>query len=232
VNAEGSRDLVVAVLFVGAICWDSRAGVIGDTRSNWQLIALMAVLLGLWLSGARERRNPSPHELNLRHATRPIGAAAVGLALAIPVSVVPILHDELVNLLHDPASNWLACALLGLVVTYGAASFVLGAHRCWGIVGDGLLASRAFFRMAWGAVAILYLRRFYPWHTFDWSLDGLVTVLHASVGYTGLWCVVTGAGRFVLLVSGGGTALARVRRHIGQTRLVLRPVSRPWWQFW
>jgi hypothetical protein len=232
VNTEGSRDLVLVLLVAGIVCWDSCADVIGNTRSNWQLLALLAVLLGLWLAGTRERRDPSPHELNLRHANRPIGAAAVGLALAIPVSGAPTLHNGLVNLLRDPAGNWLACALLGLMVTYGAASFVLGAHRCWGIVGDGLLAARALFRLAWGAVAILYLRRFYPWHAIDWSSDGVLTVLRAGVGYIGLWCVVTGAGRFVLLMSGGGTALARVRRHIGQTRLVLRPAHRPWWQFW
>jgi hypothetical protein len=232
VNAEGNRDLVVAILFAGAICWDSRADIIGNTTGNWQLLALLAILLGLWLTGARERHNPSPHELNLRHATRPIGAAAVGLALASPVEGVRPLHDELVHMLHDPASNWLACALLGLVATYGAASFALGAHRCWGIVGDGLLAARAFFRLAWGTIAILYLRRFYPWHALDGPFDGLGTGLRAGVGYIGLWCVVTGAGRFALLVSGGGTALARVSRHIRRTQLVMRPASHPWWKFW
>ena len=64
------------------------------------------------------------------------------------------------------------------------------------------------------------------------SLPGFLAL--AALFLTSLFFALNGAVRFLLLtVGGGGNALARVNRHIRQTRVVMRPARRrPWWMFW
>lgn len=191
---------------------------------------LLAAPFIWWQDRDRRRRLISPHELNLRRATRPLGYVAV-LAWTVWLFGARSLRDLLASELHDPAANWIPLALIGAALLYGITSFAVGLRGCWGVRSDGFLPMTAAMRFALGVGGLVLLmsnevtRRTAPdlWTASGWMLLTFVAVWNAAVG----------AARFVLLAIGDSTALGLVNRHIRQTQIIMRPVRpRPWWKFW
>jgi hypothetical protein len=153
---------------------------------------LIGAVVGMVRAHAQRRRYLSPHELNLRRASHPLGVAAVLFAAHWLYGAR--VRDGLVAL---PLDGWVLVALCGVVFVFGAASFVSGAGRCAGL-RDGMLATRAFFKLAGGAVICAYVWRLPLWRAY---LDAsLFPYLAPPVFFIGLWCLVTGAVRMLLLL--------------------------------
>lgn len=194
--------------------------------------ALLALLLltpwELWQAHLRKVRSLSPNELNLRRASQPLGLMAVSMFIVWRFGLSDDVAERFVPLVSDPAENVVPAALLAGALLYGLASFLTGAARSWGVRGDGLLPTRTFLKCAAGVVGLMLL------HTETrGGGDFWAELWQLPLETVAIWCVVTGAVRFFLLSVGGGSALGRVRRHIRQTQIVMRPVrSRPWWRFW
>jgi hypothetical protein len=180
---------------------------------------------------AQRLRLLSPHELNLRRATHPLGVLAL-LAWFAWLFGVRDLVGALAPVLLHPSDNWLSAALLGAVLLYGLVSFIAGASQCWGARSDRTLPFWAFVELALGVAG---LRFHWLWNVdlargFD-AAPGLVALwlllLAASI-----WCAVVGGARFLLLTVGGGNALAQIIKHIKRRNAPLRPGRRPWWRLW
>jgi hypothetical protein len=172
----------------------------------------------------------SPHELNLRQATQPLGVSTV-LAWCFSFFGAPGFTHAITRRVTDPIDNWLPVTVLAIALVYGTASFISGVVRCWGMRSDRMLPTRAFFKLAIGGIGVALLRQnqvtIRPggeiWPALLWF------ALHTAA----VWCVAVGTARFILLTIGGGSALRRVNRHIQQTQVVMRQVrTRPWWKFW
>lgn len=162
------------------------------------------------------------HEINLRRASHPLGLFAVLLALWW-------LEGSQIN--HARAAlgvdSWILAALGGVVFVFAAASFVAGVHRCAG-TPDGLLATRAVFKLAAGAVICAYVWRLPLWRAY---LDAsLFPYLAPPVFLIGLFCVVTAAVRLLLLVVPLSGALATIRKLLRKRNRPIRPARRFW--FW
>jgi hypothetical protein len=189
------------------------------------IAALVLIPIELWQLHARHKRSLAPHELSLQRATHPLG----GIAVLLFVFGFASIEDALTPLVVDPAVHWLSVAALAAVLLYGLASFITGASRSWGVRGDGMLPARAFIKLSAGVVGLLMISS----ETRAGVDDNSRALLLLVLGAISVWCAVTGAVRFVLLMGGGGGALGRVRRYIRQTQVVMRPArSRPWWRFW
>ena len=178
----------------------------------------------LWFAHAQRRRMLSPHEINLRRASHPLGLFAVLLTL---------WWIEGARITHARAAlavdSWMLAALGGVVFVLAAASFVAGVHRCAG-TPDGLLATRAVFKLAAGAVICAYVWRLPLWRAY---LDAaLFPYLAPPVFLIGLWCAVTGAVRLLLLTVPMSGALAAIRKILRRRNAPLRPARRRRFWFW
>jgi hypothetical protein len=192
---------------------------------------LLSAPFAWWQNQAAKWRLLSPHEINLRRATQPLGFIAV-LAWFVWVMGARTIRGALAPvLLLDPAANWLPLALLAALLLYGFASFLAGVRGCWGVRSDPMLPVRAFARLALGGGGLALLmsnevtRRTAPdlWTALGWLL----------VTFVAVWWAAVAAARLVLLNVGGGSALGLVNRHIRQTQVVMRPArARRWWMFW
>jgi hypothetical protein len=191
--------------------------------------ALLVAPFELWQAHAQKRRLLSPHELNLRRATQPLGLLALLAGCAWLLGVRDVAAALAPVFLH-PSDNLVLAVLPLAGLFYGVASFVTGAGRCWGVRSDGMLPVWAFFKLALGVGGLWLLR------DMRGPSDDLAALFRLALDAMALWCAVVGGARFLLLSIGGGNALARVQRHIQQTQIVMRPVSparlRPWWLFW
>jgi hypothetical protein len=155
------------------------------------------------------RRGPmlSEPELNLRRASRAAGCIAVLLLAAV---------------FYGDAGP-LALLFAGVVVLC-LVQIIIGLVGCWGLRKRELaVASGAW--LVFGIGLLLYLALHFPLLRLrldDWQ------VIAAQAGFgTGIWCLVTGALRLlVLTLGGGGGALRRILRHIGRRVGSLRP-ARP-----
>jgi hypothetical protein len=194
------------------------------------ILTLCAVLLllpfELWQAHAQKLRNLSPHELNLRRATQPLGAATLLLAgwwLFGDLGAGQALE----KITHHPADHPWVSALLGGALLYVSASFITGMRRCWGTRSDGMLPVRAFLKMALGFGGLALLHSGWPV-----VVDARTHLLWLAIGAASIWCISVGAARFLLLTVGGGNARRAVQRHINQRNAPLRAARRPWWRLW
>jgi hypothetical protein len=176
----------------------------------------------LLLAHAQRRRMLSPHEINLRRASHPLGLFAVLLAL---------WWLEGSHAAHARAvigvNSWILAVLAGVVFVFAAASFVAGVHRCAGLP-DSLLATRAVFKLAASAVICAYVWRLPLWRAY---LDAaLFPYLAPPVFLIGLWCAVTATVRLLLLTVPMSGALATIRKILRRRNAPLRPARRR--RFW
>jgi hypothetical protein len=190
-------------------------------------IVLLLIPLELWQASAQKRRLLSPHELNLRRATQPLGVIAV-LAWCVwffgerGIALTPLVLDSVANLLPVTA--------VGAALLYGTASFISGASRCWGVRSDGMLPTRAFFKLAIGAAGVALLHRNQV--TAALGNELWPALLWLALNIAAVWCIAVGAGRLILLTTGGGNALRTMVRAANKRNAPLRPARRRWWQWW
>lgn len=179
-----------------------------------QLVADL-LRLGRWL--AQRNRFLSPHELNLRRASHPVGALALLLAAWW-------LYGAQLDAARAAygVDAWLLAALASVAVIAGASSFVVGTGRCAGL-RDGMLAARAFFKLTGGALLCFWLPRLPAWRAIDAAASGMLAPAMLLVG---VWLLVTGCMRFVLLALPVSGALAKVRRAIDRNRNQWRSARR------
>jgi hypothetical protein len=190
--------------------------------------ALLLIPIEMAQASAQKRRLLSPHELNLRRATQPLGFIAV-LAWCAWFFGVPDITQALTPLVFDPAANWLPFGIAALLF-FGMASFISGASRCWGMRSDGMLPARAFCKLAIGVIGIFLLRQNKP--TISPGGEIWPALLWFALHIAAVWCVAVGAARFILLTIGGGSAL-RIMTHAANKRNApLVPARRRWWQWW
>jgi hypothetical protein len=177
---------------------------------------------------AQKLRLLTPHELNLRRATQPLGFLAL-LAWSIWLLGARDIGVSAAAVLLHPSENW-PVLLLGAFPLYGLAAFVAGASQCWGMRSDPMLPCRAFVKLGIGAAGIWFL---WLWnvdlgHAFD-TAPG-ITALWLLLVAASIWCAVVGVTRFLLLTIGGGNAFAQAARWGAQTQIRMRPVRLgPWW---
>lgn len=204
-----------------------------DDDEGGGMLYLLALLLllpfHLWQAQAEQRRLLSPHELNLRRATQPLGLVAL-LAWAAWQFGTRDVGELLRSIMLNPVDNWGLAALLCAGPLYGLASFIIGAWHCWGLRSDGMLPVWAGCKLA---VGVIGLRILGVWgddmtRTFDFGPELRLCLVAVSI-----WCTVIGGTRLMLLTMSNGNALRVVKKHIQQTQVVMRPVRRrPWWRFW
>jgi hypothetical protein len=195
------------------------------------LATLCAVLLfapfEIWQAHVQKLRTLSPHEINLRRATQPLGLVSLLLS-ALWLSGAQGVGDRLADIARHPADNTLPAALLGAALLYGLTSLITGTRRCWGVRSDGMLPVRSFFKLALGVAGLVLLRRGWPRVDDTWT-----SLLWIVVSATSIWCAVVGAARFLLLTVGGGNALRVINKQLNRRNAPLRPAHlRPWWRFW
>jgi hypothetical protein len=192
--------------------------------------ALLLIPFEMAHGSAQKRRLLSPHELYLRRATQPLGVMAV-LVWCFWFFGTPEITQALTPLVFDPAGNWLPLIGIAALLLFGMASFISGVSRCWGMRSDGILPTRAFFKLAIGVIGIVLLRQNQV--TIRPGGEIWPALLWFALHMAAVWCIAVGGARLILVTTGGGSALGRVNRHIQQTQVVMRQVrSRPWWQFW
>jgi hypothetical protein len=191
-------------------------------RAPFQLIGAV-----VWMvrAHAQRRRSLSPHELNLRRASHPVGVAAVLFAMH---SFYGARISQAITTI--PLDRWALMTFAGVVLIFGLASFVSGVNRCAGMP-DSILATRAFFKLAVGTVICVYVGRLPLWRAY---LDAsLFPYLAPPLFLIGLWCVVTGAVRLLLLVVPLSGALATIRKLLRKRNRLIRPARRRrFWWFW
>lgn len=190
------------------------------------LFALAGTGRRLWLMNAQRRRFLTPHELNLRRASHPAGVLAVlltthALYAARFGSALAALND------HHLLMSLAAVAIIG-----GLVPFLVGVRRSAGL-RDGILTMRAAFRIALGLVLVFWLARL-PVAAFDAGAQGEYgEAFRQTALLFGLWFLVTGGMRLLLLTVGGGSALRLVRKLLHRRNATMRPARRRrFWWFW
>jgi hypothetical protein len=180
----------------------------------------------MWQVHVQKLRTLSPHEINLRRATQPLGLVALLLSANWLLGAQDV-GDALVDIARHPGDHPLSAAVLGAALFYGLASFLTGTRRCWGLRSDGMLPVRAFFKLAIGVAGLVLLRGGWPHVSGGWEM-----LLWLATGIVSVWCTVVGAARFILLTVGGGNARRSVLHHISRRNAPLRAARRPWWRLW
>lgn len=195
-------------------------------------ISLPLALAGGLLRGSmrgwqawRGSRRPmlSEPELNLRRASRAAGCIAV-LVLAAVLYDANGGHAEILRVMAAPGDAGPLALLFAGVVVLCLVQIIIGLVGCWGLRKRELAVASCAW-LVFGIGLLLYLALHFPLLRLrldDWQ------VIAAQAGFaTGIWCLVTGALRLlVLTLGGGGSALRRILRHIGRRVGSLRP-ARP-----
>ncbi len=191
------------------------------------LFTLLAMLLlapfQLWQEQAQKRRLLSPHELNLRRATQPLGVAAVLLWVA-SLHGARDIGGVLADLAARIPDKGPVAVVVGAVLLCGLASFVIGLRGCWGARSDRMLPAWAFFKCAAGVGGLVLLRR----NAGGWMDGGDIwmSLLWLALNSAAVWCATVGAARFLLLTVGGGDALRIAGRIRKQRNAPMRPAKR------
>lgn len=180
------------------------------------ILGALAPIL-MWVERAERFKRLSPLEQNLARASH--GAALITFTLLVAFFLYGAqgVFGFIPWLISNPAEAWPAALFFGSLLTYGLVRFVVGVHRCRG-ARDGLLATRAFFKLVFGFAVGLYLWYLFPWSVIGPSFWGALAVV--AVFLIGLWCAITGTVKFLLLTLGGSNALGLVAQQIRQRTAV------------
>jgi hypothetical protein len=183
------------------------------------LITLVLVPVELWIAARASWRSLPEIEKNLRLASHPPALAAVAAFAAVRFHVHG-LGDELAALIARPIDNELVLSIGGGLLLFVAVLWLVGVSLSLG-VRDPKRAVLAFLRLAIGGAAVAYL----------WPGTFPVTATWAALGawFFGVWCLVTGTMRAVLLTVGHGNAFAFMARRGKFLNAQLLPARR--WRF-
>jgi len=158
-------------------------------------VLLAFALLILWAERAQKFRQLSPVEQNLQRASHGFALAAFVL-----FAVFNMYGWRGISLLvSNPAQALPGAIFFGGLFAYGLARFLAGVRRSAG-VRDWLLASRAFIKMVIGVFFFLFIYSAFNAGGFGGGKDMWGALLALSLMGVGLWCVFTGAIRFVLTI--------------------------------
>jgi hypothetical protein len=152
----------------------------------------------MWYERSQKFHLLSPVEQNLRRASH-----GFTLATFVLVAVFGVYGWRVLGffplLVTNPAAALLAVVVFGGLFAYGLARFLAGVRRSAG-VRDGLLASRAFIKFFIGLAAAVFLYRSMnagAWGNGENMWAAMPPFLLMGVA---LWCILTGAVRFVLTI--------------------------------
>jgi hypothetical protein len=156
---------------------------------------LLLVPFELWAVSRINWQRLTPAEKNLRLATHPPALVAGALITAKGAGVHDIggMLMHLVEQSSDGPARWIAGTLCASLIGF----WLICLWQCIGI-RDRNLTARALLKFIGGAVVTVYLWRLYPWLQLAPSLPGFFAV--AAVFLISVFCLITGAIRFLLLV--------------------------------
>jgi hypothetical protein len=183
------------------------------------LVLMPFIYLARWFRWIKQL---PPHEQALARASHGAGLIAFALLFVFARYGNAGSENFFTALAVKPDEMWLPALLSAVLGGWGFIWFVVGVSRAAGL-RDGLLATRAFFKLVIGGGASYYLLYMFQWPEFGpvWLLLAVMFVFFAAV-----WCLITGTVKFLLLtVGGGGNALRMVDRHIREKEVVFRPVG-------
>lgn len=198
-------------------------------------VMLVTLPFMMWAERARKFQQLSPLEQNLRRASHGAAWMAFVPLLAFGVYGVKGVEWFFQTLWNHPEDVGVPAAFFGIVLIYNAIRLIVGLNRLRGCPRDGLLAVRAFVKLSVGAAVIVFFLRIH----YDLAARSYDSLAHGvepssfdflwgiAIFLTAFWCLVTGAVRFLLLISGGGNALRLVNRQIQQNTVVWRGARRP-----
>jgi len=184
------------------------------------LVAVPFVLLADWLKFIKHL---PPREQNLARASHGAGLlvfAALALHEIIRVQGIGPFARGVAAIPGDPSLS-VPAILWATTVVWGLVWFLVGCRRAHG-PRDGLLTTRAVVKAVVGFVAFFIAQAgLVPG---DWWCAFFIEM---ALFLGGIWCVVTGLTKFVLLMrSGGGNAAGLVAGQIQRTAIFWR-VGRP-----
>jgi len=195
---------------------------------------LAKLIFHLWSRSAQRAPLPEP-ERNLRRAGRAAGCVALLLLLMI---VCDALGGNLpiIATIRAPGNAGIAAIVYAFLLGFSLVQLVIDAVGCWGLRRKELaVAASITFVFGFGLALYLWLHFWLlrlpalppAWQAIPLWLRATWPLFAAQAGFViGLWCLVTGATRLLLLTLGGSGALRRVARHIGERVGRLRP-ARP-----
>lgn len=178
--------------------------------------AVPFVLLADWFKFIKHL---PPREQNLARASHGAGMLVFGLLALWEVGFGVFMRA----LGAGPAAPmlWVPALLWVVMVAWGIGWLIIGCRRARG-PRDALLASRAAVKTGVGIVAVIVAQGGYvprDWWGVDFIDFGLLLA--------GIWCVVTGPVKFILVMIGtGGGAERAVRRNIEEKSAPLQPARR------
>jgi hypothetical protein len=160
---------------------------------------LLLTPLMMWHERSQRFRTLSPVEQNLQRASH--GAALIVLVGLFVYFIIGLdaARAWFPQFVRYPNDSWPGL-LLVLPVVYGLARFLPGISRSWG-QRDALLAMRALVKIAVGVVGGWFLVSEPVARELAQNLWTALLSL-ALVGVA-IWCIITGAVRFVLLTMTG-----------------------------
>jgi hypothetical protein len=191
----------------------------------------LALLWLIWLADRIEAwARLSPVEQNLQRASHGLAYMLFALLAAYLFGPRLILGTLPLVFGNHPVDAWPGAAFVGVFV-WALVRFIFGLRRARGF-RDGILATRALVKLTAGVGIVWYV-----WRTFPFAITGMSwrDLALQAVIVAGLWCVITGTVRFVLMVGiGGGSAYGAVASHITATNFQWGAPQprRPWWKFW
>jgi hypothetical protein len=189
---------------------------------------ILFVPFEIWRERSQKWASLSPIEQNLQRASH-----GIALGVLVPFGTLAIfgkrsIADAAAAVPVDPVGHGLPAAGLAALLLYGVARFVVGWRRSAG-VREGLLATRAFIKLAIGTTVTVWVLSNLQ---FDWHNAAGQQVAFAFL-VVPLWLAITGAVRFLLLVRPAGRALSLVEENIAVSEWSWDGGrARRWWQFW
>lgn len=180
------------------------------------LAAAPFMLLADWFKFIRHL---PPREQNLARASHGAGML-VFAAIALYVAGFGTFFHALGAGPAEPVL-WASALLLVATVVWGISWLIVGCRRARG-ARDALLALRAAGKIGAGIAACIVAQGGYV--PRDWSAADFIA---AALLLIGVWCMVTGAVKFILVMIGtGGGAERAVRRNIEEKSAPLLPARR------
>jgi hypothetical protein len=181
---------------------------------------LLELLLGRGIKSKRNFRYLDPLEQALRRASQ--GWAV--MVFSVLAAVVPYVwlygwHDFFALgpwITAHPEEAW-PLGLLPAAFMVGFLRFRSGVRRSAG-TRDDIQGPKGFFKCAAGLLIVGYLTFTYPtWNAFAYQPDGTIKFLGVVAIYAaGLWCVLVGGMRALLLSLPRRSAVIDVQRDINR----------------
>jgi hypothetical protein len=205
---------------------------------GWPAAVLLGVplmidlVIGHGIRWGRGFRFRPPIEQGLEQASHGFALMVFALLLAVVPYVWlhgwPAFWALAPWFIAHPEKAW-PVALFGFAFIVGFVLFRAGARRTAGM-RDDIRRPMGVLRVIGGGAVVGYLTWTYPWGTLAAQLPALLLILIAYAG--GLWFLLVGLMRVLLLSWPRGQAEDWTEEYIRKTEFSWEPRRRRWWQFW